>query len=98
VFELARHRLNQGLPLRVIGRSAQRLEPFLSKGAESVQMRGIRKKAESVSLSAEFFTLAFRARIPVKHPPSADKSERNRIRFESLAEKRFLNRQVGIGY
>jgi NAD(P)-dependent dehydrogenase (short-subunit alcohol dehydrogenase family) len=35
------------------------------------QTRSIRKKAETVSLSAEFFTLALRGRLPVKHPAKA---------------------------
>ncbi len=48
-----------------------------------VQTRTVRKKAGSVSLSAEFFTFALHARLRAQHPPTADKSVRSRIRLES---------------
>jgi hypothetical protein len=48
-----------------------------------VQTRTVRKKAGSVSLSAEFLTFALHARLRAQHPPTADKSVRSRIRLES---------------
>src|SRR3981081_3471240 len=54
------------------------------------QTRSIRKKAESVSLSDETFTLALHARLRAKHPSTVDRSVRSRIHFESSADKRFL--------
>src|SRR3984893_5430569 len=53
-------------------------------------MRSVRRKAESVSLSDEIIALALHARLRAQHPLSVDKSVRSRIRFESLADKRFL--------
>jgi hypothetical protein len=36
--------------------------------------RSVRKKAEGLSLSAEFFTLAFHVRLRAQHPPTVDKA------------------------
>ena len=35
--------------------------------------RTVRKKAESLSLSAKFFALALHVRLRAQHPPTADK-------------------------
>ena len=57
------------------------------------QTRTFRKKAESLSLSAKFFTLALHVRLRAQHPPTADK-----LFLRSSSRCRLTNAEPQTGF